>query len=85
LLRLFSRWKFVACLSLDALRVTGHHHPLQVDPVGVAAFRLLCYKYLSVEVYPGVHRLERLFANGVAVDIENNSVPEYPEMELVPL
>lgn len=85
LLRLPPVRKFVACFPLHAFRVAGHHHPLQVDPMGQAASSFLGNEDIPVEVDPAVDRLQRLLAHGLAVDVEDHPVPEHAEVQLVPL
>ena len=50
--------KFVAGLTLDALRVAGHHHPLQVDRLRLLALNLFADENLPIEVDPGDRKWE---------------------------
>lgn len=77
--------QLIAGLSGHTVRVTGHHHPLEVNGLGPLAVRLLGDHDVSIEVDPAVHHLQGLLAHGLAVDIEHNLVPEHSKVEFVPV
>jgi len=72
--------KFITSVPLHRLRVTGHHHPLKVYGLGSGARINLGDEDLAVEVYPGVHELERLLPHRLTVHIEHHLVPEDPKV-----
>jgi hypothetical protein len=58
---------------------------LQVNRNSSSAGCLFCNKYLSIEINPAVHHIQRFLPNRFTVDIENDSVTKHTEMDLVPL
>ena len=77
--------QLLACLPLDTLRVAGHDHPLEIDGHGPRRASLLGHQDLPVKVDPGVHIFQRLFANTLAVRVEEYLVAEDAKVNLLPL
>jgi len=84
LLWFLSRRQFITGFSFNAFRIAGHDHPLQVDRDGPARLGLLGNDDLAAQVDPAVHNVDGSFADLLAVDVQDDSVPEDSEVNFVP-
>ena len=82
---IYNDWQLIACLSGHTVRVTSHHHPLEVDGLSPLAVCLLGDHDVPVEVDPAVHHLQGLLSHGLAVDIEHHLVSEHSKVKFVPV
>ena len=78
-------WQFITSFSGHTVRITGHHHPLEVNSLGPLTVSLLGNHDVTIEVNPAVHHLQRLLSHWLTVDIEHHLVTEHSKVKLVPL